>query len=135
MREKRKAIITTAKKMGKKKRIPQHILEAFFHVIICKMEGTVNPIKEKYDIHLKTAIRAQQTIGLDMMMRGFVAHKRIEALIQQGVPSPERKMNALQEIVWIEIVVPLWFERNDIKHEKAGANDEREAEILNNRIR
>ena len=44
-------------------------------------------------------------------------------------------MNALQEIVWIEIVVPLWFKRNDIKHEKAGANDEREAEILNNRIR
>ena len=44
-------------------------------------------------------------------------------------------MNALQEIVWIEIVVPLWFERNDIKHEKAGANDEREAETLNNRIR
>ena len=44
-------------------------------------------------------------------------------------------MNALQEIVWIEIVGPLWFERNDIKHENAGVNDEREAETLNNRIR
>ena len=68
MQEKRKAIITTAKKMGKKKRIPQHILEAFFHVILCEMEGTGNPVKETYDTQLKTAIRAQQTIGLDMMM-------------------------------------------------------------------
>ena len=32
-------------------------------------------------------------------------------------------------------MVPLWFERNDTKQEKAGANDEREAETLNNRIR
>ena len=110
--------------MGKKKRIPQHMLEAFFHVILCEMEGTGIPVKETYNTHLKTAIRAQQTISLDMMMRGFLAHGRIEALIRQGVPSPERKMNALQEIVWIEMVMPLWFERNDIKHEKAGANDE-----------
>ena len=81
MREKRKTIVTTAKNMGKKKRIPQHILEAFFHVILCEMEVTQNPVKETYDTHLKMAIRAQQTIGLDMMMRGFLAHEWIEALI------------------------------------------------------
>ena len=75
MREKRKAIITTAKKMGKKKRIPQHILEAFFHIILWEMERTGNPVEETYDTHPKTAIRAQQMIGLDMMMRYFLAHK------------------------------------------------------------
>ena len=75
MREKRKAIITSAKQMGKKKRIPQYILEAFFHVILCKMEGTGNPVKETYDTHLKTAIWAQQTIGFDMIMRGILAHE------------------------------------------------------------
>ena len=70
VREKRKTIRTTAKKMGKKKRIPQHILEAFFHVILCEMEGTRKPVKETYDTHPKTAIRAQQTIGLDMRFTG-----------------------------------------------------------------
>ena len=63
-----------SKKMWKKKRIPQHILEAFFYVILCEMEGTRNAVKETYDTHPKTAIRAQQTIGLDMMMQGFLAH-------------------------------------------------------------
>ena len=107
----KKTIITTAKKVGKKKRIPQHILEAFFHVILCVMEGMGNPVKDAYDTHAKMVIRAQQTIGLDMMMRGFLSHEWIEALMQQGTPSPEQKMNALQEIIWVEIVGPLWFER------------------------
>ena len=127
MKEKRKKVIASTKKKGKKKRIPQHILEAFFQVIQCEMEGTGNPVKETYNTHLKTAIRAQQTIGFDMMMRGFLAHERMEALIRQGVPSPEQKMNALQEIIWVEILGPLWFEGNDIKHGNGGENDEREA--------
>ena len=91
MREKRKAVITSAKSRGKKERIPERILDAFFHVIQCEMEDTGNLVKETYDTHLKTAIRAQQTIGFDMMMRGFLAHKWMEALIRQGVPSPEQK--------------------------------------------
>ena len=44
-------------------------------------------------------------------------------------------MNALQEIAWVEIVLPLWFEKNDNKHGNAGVNNEREAETLNNRTR
>ena len=43
-------------------------------------------------------------------------------------------MKALQEIIWIKIVGPLWFERNDIKHDKTVANNKREAETLNNRM-
>ena len=56
MREKRKTIITTAKKMRKNNTIPQRILDAFFHVILCEMDSTWNPVKETKGTHLKTAI-------------------------------------------------------------------------------
>ena len=116
--EKRKTVTASAKNTEKRERIPQHILDDFFHVIQCEMEGTRNPEKETYDTHLKTAIRAQQTIGFDMMMRGFLAHEWMEALIRQGVPSLKQKMNQLKDIIWVEILGPLWFKRNDIKHGK-----------------
>ena len=74
-------------------------------------------------------------IGFDMMMRGFLTKDWIEALIRQGVPSPERKMNALQEIMWTKIIDPLWREQNYIKHGKTGVHDEKEAETPNNRIK
>ena len=58
MRGKRKAIIISAKKIGKKNRTPQHILKAFLHVLLCKMQGIGNPVKDTCDTHLKTAIQA-----------------------------------------------------------------------------
>ena len=96
------------KKDGEKKKIPQHILSAFCHFIQCNMEGEGNQVKETYDTHLRTAIWAQQKIGFAMMMQGFLAKDWMEALIQQGVPSLEQKMNTLHEILWIEIIEHLW---------------------------
>ena len=127
--------MASVKKRGKKKKRPQHTLKSLCHVIQCEMEGEEKPPKETCDTHLKTAIQAQQMIGFDMMMRGFLAKDWMEALIRQGVPSPERKMNALQEIMWTGIIDPLWHERNEIKHGKTGVHDEREVETPNNRIK
>ena len=59
----------------------------------------------------------------------------MDALTRQGVPSPERAINALQEIIWTEIIDPLWRKRNYIKHGNTGVHDERKAETLNNRIK
>ena len=94
-------------------------------VIQSKMDGKGNPVKETHDTHLKTAIQAQRETGFDMMMRGFLVQEWMKALIRQGVPSPEQKMNALQNIIWTEIIDPLWHEQNDIKHGKTGMHDER----------
>ena len=92
-------------------------------------------MKETYDTHLKTVIQAERMIWFDMMIRGFLAKDWTEALIRQGVPSLEQEMNALQEIIWTEIIDPLWRKRNDIKHGKTGVHNEREAETLINRIK
>ena len=67
-----------------------------------------------------------------MMLRRFLAKGWMEALIQQGVSSPERIMNALQDIIWTVITNPLWQERNDIRHGKHNIYGKKEAENLNN---
>ena len=126
--------MVAVRKLAKKKKIPQHILEAFCHVLQCEMDGRGNPVKDTYDAHLQAAIRAQQNIGRDMMMRGFLAKGWLDALIRQGVPTPEQKMNALQEIVWLEITLPLWRERNDIKHDKTEDNKKRNTDTLDDQI-
>ena len=64
MTEKQKTVLASVKKIGNKNKIPQHILEALCHVIQCEMNGRGNPVKETYDTHLKTAIQAQQKMGL-----------------------------------------------------------------------
>ena len=39
MTEKRKTVLALVKKIGKKKKTPQHILEALYHVIKCEVHG------------------------------------------------------------------------------------------------
>ena len=64
MKKKGKTFMASVKKMGKKKKIPQHILESLCHVIKCEMVGVGNPVKETYDTHLNKAIQAQALSGL-----------------------------------------------------------------------
>ena len=68
------------------------------------------------------------------MMRGFFAKGWLEALIRQEVPTPERKMNAMQEIVLLEITLLLWRECNDIKHDITEDNERRNAANLDEQI-
>ena len=69
-----------------------------------------------------------------MMMRGFLAKGWLDALIKQGVPTLERKMNALQEIMWLEVTLPLWREQNEIKQDKTEDNEKRNAATLDDQI-
>ena len=135
MTQNRTIALASLKKIGRKKKIPQHTLEALCRVIRCEMDGKENPVKETSHTHLKTTIQVHREIGFETMMRGFLAQEWMEALIQQGVPSPEKKMNVLHNIIRTEIVYPIWQERNYIKHGKNGIHNEREAETLNNRIK
>ena len=50
-------------------------------------------------------------------------------------PIPGAKKECAQEIIWTEMIDPLWRKQNDIKHGKTGVHDEREAETHNNRIK
>ena len=71
------------------------------------MEGSDNYIWETYGTKLRDTIAAHQKIGIPMMLRRFLAKGWMEAIEETGVSSPERKMNALQKMVWSEIMDPI----------------------------
>ena len=74
-------------------------------------------------------------IGLQYMPRGFLAVGWLDAIKATGARHPERKMNSLLRLVWNEVVLPLWYTRNDILHKKENKNKEREDNSLAERIR
>ena len=53
MEEKRKEILEQLHKKGLKGKVPEHILEAFFHVIETECKGKVNYAKRIYDMEVK----------------------------------------------------------------------------------
>ena len=48
--------MVAVRKLAKKKKIPQHIREAFYHVLQCEIDGRRNPGKNTHDVHLQAAI-------------------------------------------------------------------------------
>ena len=90
--------------------------------------------KRSFNSDIKEAIRQQQEIGVHLMLRGFLAKGWMTAIEAAGASHPERRMNALQSMIWDMIMDPLWHERNDIKHRKDNAYDVVDDERLAVRI-
>ena len=108
MEETRKMAMKTMRKIGQKKMILRHIFEAFWHVIQREMDGREDYTWETYDTKLRETIVAQQKIGVPIMLMGFLAKRWLETMEETGTTSTCRKMNALQELIWTEIIDPIW---------------------------
>ena len=59
------------------------------------MDEREEHIREVYDTKTRETIVAQQKIGFPMVIRGFLARGWLETMEEEGVSSPDRKMNAL----------------------------------------
>ena len=68
------------------------------------------------------------------MLQGFLVQGWMTAIEAVGSSHPERRMNALQCMIWDTITDPLWQERNDIKHQKDNVYDAADDEMLTARI-
>ena len=73
-------------------------------------------------------------IGIQYIPRGFLAVGWLEAIKATGAKHPERKMDALQLLVWEDVVLPLWYVRNNILHRGTNKNNERECKQLTEKI-
>ena len=73
MKKKQKEIIAQFHKKGPKKKVPRHVLGAFYHVIKIECKREKNYEKRSYGSEIKEAIRQQQKIGVHLMLRGFLA--------------------------------------------------------------
>ena len=82
----------------------------------------------------RKAAHQQMAIGLQYMARGFLVKGWQEAIETTGVKHPDRKMSALQRLVWSEVVTPLWNTRNDILHKGENKHKEHEDQFLAEKI-
>lgn len=74
------------------------------------------------------------SIGLEFLPRGFLAVGWFDAIAATGANHPQRKLDALQKMVWFDVVLPLWYERNTVMHGRSSRNSAKEDESLNERI-
>ncbi len=134
MKERRTKVLDNFLKQGKKHKIPQHIIEAVCRVLRVQCLGSNDFESDSHTPDIAHAIQQQRRIGTHMMLRGYLANGWMTALENAGVEHPDRKMNALQRLIWSDFVTPIWTERNDILHRRANtyktADDERMAERI-----
>jgi hypothetical protein len=91
-------------------------------------------ISPTYTQPIKQAIRQQLTLGIKFLARGFIVTDWFEAIKAAGVPHPDRKMVALQRLIWSDIFEPAWKTRNEIAHEKLSKSQAIADEALGERI-
>ena len=65
---------------------------------------------------LKKAFEAQKAIGFNMMVRGYVVKEWSKLIDDHGTEDPDGKIAKLIKILWEDIVLPMWEQRNEIKH-------------------
>ena len=93
---------------GKKKRVPQHIMDAIRYVIRAECMGEKAEPKITHTLAVKQAIRQQHRIIGHLMMRGFLAAEWCTAIQDSGVQQPDRRMISIQCLIWDKWVTPIW---------------------------
>ena len=89
-----------------------------------------------YSEAIDNAVEDQQRIGINLMLRGFLAKSWATAIKDCGVTkNVERRMNKIQRMIWTEWVEPIWKTRCEILHQGKNEYDavksaELSAEIL-----
>ena len=69
-----------------------------------------------FDPAIQEAVREQQSVGTDMLLRGFLVRGWCRALTQIGVQKPEHTTKSIMLYIWDTIFASLWDTRNNILH-------------------
>ena len=73
---------------------------------------------------LKAAFMRQKKIGFDMMMRGFLVKDWREIMESSKARNEKGKMNSLLRLLWEDVVLPMWEQRNEIQQSSKSMNKE-----------
>ena len=131
MKKMRREKIDQMRKKGIKEGVPRNIINAYCDVLHVAMTPHATPLNiAEYSTPVQDAIAQQQAIGLNMMIRGFLANGWMAALVDSGTPYPERRMKTLQLLTWDDLAFPMWLQRNDILHEDTSNKYNRKEDSL-----
>ena len=127
-------MIAAFRKKGLAAKIPRRIFLPFCEVLETYLHSRNNYISPTYIPSIKKAIRQQLTIGIKFLARGFIVTDWFEAIKATGVQHPDRKMVALQRLIWSDIFEPAWKSRNELAHAKLSKSQAVADEALGERI-
>jgi hypothetical protein len=99
---------------GLKQKIPQNILNAITHTLKAYTKGDTDYTQRHYNSNITVALAHQNEIGIDMMARDFLSKHWLYAIHPSR--DPQRTMNKIQRMIWMDFVEPLWGHRNDLLH-------------------
>jgi hypothetical protein len=63
-----------------------------------------------------SAIKHQQTIGFELLTRGFLSKQWLAAILYFTQDKPDQKMKSILQGLWLHIMEPMWEARNEILH-------------------
>jgi hypothetical protein len=96
---------------GTKLNIPKDVLHAITQTLTAYTRSTQS-INHNYNTAIKTAIKYQQKIGIDMMASGFLSKQWLHTIHPSR--NPTQTMNKPQQLIWMEFFKPLWKNRNKL---------------------
>ena len=129
-REARKAALAAFRAEGKRKRIPQTVIDRIHYLLTHYTQGHKGGVATPGNVDLDVATNQQKKIGLGLLSRGFLAKGWKGVMEEGGTKQPEHKMTHLQKILWPSVIVPLWNKRCKIQH----GRDNRAEEANNLRV-
>jgi hypothetical protein len=111
--EKKTSILKQMKAKGIKLKIPKDVLHAITQTLTAYTRLT-HSINHTYNTAIKTAIKYQRKIGIDMMARGSISKQWLRTIHPSR--NPTQTMNKLQQLKWMEFFEPLRKNRNKLLH-------------------
>ncbi len=112
LKKKREEILKQLVVNGKHQKIPKGILTAFIQTLTTYTTGATEYTNNTYSRKIQDTITQQQSIGVNMMARGYLRKGWMNAVPNSRHPT--RVMNELQRMVWMNFFEPLWQNRNKL---------------------
>ena len=96
----------------------------------CKIDIIKSQLVKGHKVHvpvghsLKAAFMRKKKIGFDMMMRGFLVKDWRGMMESSKTRNAKGKMNSLLRLLWEDVVLPMWEQRNKIQQSSKSMNKE-----------
>ena len=123
------------KEVWTKKRVPERVRSVLARLISRVCENRTDFDSPTDTPEIKQAINDQRRIGMDLMVRGFLARSWTTVMAACGKQTPSRQVSAILTSLWDVFYSAVWRERNRLLHKEENKYNAAEDQRLNEQIR
>ena len=109
---------------------PIQVSVPFMETVQCICEGKEKQVQSNPVLVVAEAIEDQKRIGKQLMLRGILSKKCREEIAMFTKERIGSKASQLVKVMWKQLFIPLWTQRNTILHLETSISKMREKEML-----